>query len=127
MPAPWNANQLQAEIDAANGHGWVVEEEGAIVGYAFFRTCLPECELLHVVVTPAQRRRGLGESLVHQALGRLAATGCTRCLLEVRESNIAARQLYGKMGFFQVGRRKKYYRHPMEDALLMHRDMIERL
>lgn len=125
MPAPWNENQLQAEMAAANSRGWVVEGEGGIVGYAFFRTCLPECELLHVVVAPEQRRRGLGEFLVDQVLGQLAAAGCTCCLLEVRESNVAARQLYDKMGFFQVGRRKKYYRQPVEDALLMQRDMIE--
>ncbi len=125
MPAPWNEQQLQTEMVAANGHGWVLEEAGAIVGYAFFRTCEPECELLHVVVAPEKRRRGAGEALVRQALGQLAAAGCSRCLLEVRESNTAGRQLYEKMGFSQVGRRKKYYRQPTEDALLMDRDMIE--
>lgn len=125
MPAPWNENQLHAECAAENGYGWVVEEGGEIAGYAFFRFCLPECELLHLVVAPAKRRRGLAGALLQQAQAHLVAAGCTCCLLEVRDSNVAARQLYAKMGFSQVGRRKNYYRQPIEDALLMHRNMIE--
>ncbi|MDD2466345.1 MAG: ribosomal protein S18-alanine N-acetyltransferase [Desulfobulbus sp.] len=125
MPAPWNENQLLAELAAENGHGWVAEEKDGPIAYAFFRTCLPECELLHLVVVPGKRRQGLAEGLLQKALMALVAAGCTSCLLEVRDSNTAARQLYAKMGFSQVGRRKKYYRQPIEDALLMHRDLIE--
>lgn len=125
MPAPWSEQQLQAELAAENALGWVTEEAGEIVAYAFFRLCLPECELLHLVVAPAQRRRGLAQGLLHEALIHLVAAGCSSCLLEVRDSNEAARQLYAKMGFSQVGRRKKYYRQPVEDALLMHRNLIE--
>lgn len=39
--------------------------------------------------------------------------------LEVRESNKAARELYGGMGFETVGRRRAYYRDPPEDALIL--------
>nr|WP_321465958.1 ribosomal protein S18-alanine N-acetyltransferase [uncultured Desulfobulbus sp.] len=124
MAAPWNGNQVEAEFKAENGHGWVAEREGGVIGYAFFRTCAPECELLHLVVRPEERRQGIGGALLQQAWTGLIAAGCTRCLLEVRASNDAARQLYAKRGFSQVGRRKKYYRQPVEDALLMHRDLI---
>lgn len=124
MPAPWSDQQLQAELVAENARGWVTVDVGGIVAYAFFRLCLPECELLHLVVAPARRRRGLAEALLREALSHLLAAGCGSCLLEVRDSNEAARQLYAKMGFSQVGRRKKYYRQPVEDALLMQRDLI---
>ena len=125
MPTPWSENQVREEWAAENGHGWVAEEAGEIAGYAFFRTCLPESELLHLVVTPAKRRRGIARVLLQRALADLAVKGCSCCLLEVRESNGAARKLYAAMGFTPVGRRKKYYRHPIEDALLLHRELME--
>jgi ribosomal-protein-alanine N-acetyltransferase len=47
------------------------------------------------------------------------ARGASVALLEVRESNAAARTLYARWGFTVAGRRKRYYSHPTEDALLM--------
>lgn len=122
MPAPWSDAQIREELDAANGRSWVLLQEGAVTGYAFFRTCPPECELLHLVVAPERRRQGLARQLLNMSLARLAAAGCTCCLLEVRESNNAARQLYAGLAFIEVGRRRGYYRHPCEDALLLRRE-----
>lgn len=119
MAAPWNAAMVQAEFDASTGIGLVLEDGEGLCGYAFFRVCPPECELLHLVVVPQQRRRGLGESLLRAALRRFAQEGFTTCLLELRASNAAAFNLYTKLGFLQVGRRKGYYQQPDEDALLM--------
>jgi ribosomal-protein-alanine N-acetyltransferase len=39
--------------------------------------------------------------------------------LEVRESNAAARALYARFGFREGGRRRGYYRKPVEDALVL--------
>jgi ribosomal-protein-alanine N-acetyltransferase len=125
MPTPWSAAQLRAELAAGNGLSWVGERREEIAGYVFFRTCRPESELLHLVVAHGHRRRGLAEALLRHGLEHLVAAGYGTCLLEVRSSNAAARQLYAKMGFFQVGRRAKYYRQPIEDALLLQRDLIE--
>ena len=38
--------------------------------------------------------------------------------LEVRENNTAARKLYEKTGFVEVGMRKNYYSNPTENAVL---------
>nr|WP_320011098.1 ribosomal protein S18-alanine N-acetyltransferase [uncultured Desulfobulbus sp.] len=123
MTAPWTVAQLTAELAAENGYGWVIEANGAVVGYAFFRTCPPESELLHLVVAPERQRQGLARSLMEWSLHRLQACDVCSCLLEVRDSNLAARQLYAALGFYQVGRRKKYYHEPVEDAVLLQRDM----
>jgi ribosomal-protein-alanine N-acetyltransferase len=40
-------------------------------------------------------------------------------ILEVRAGNVAAQSLYRRFGFEVVGRRRQYYRDPVEDALLM--------
>jgi len=124
MPAPWSEEQLRAEIGVAGGLALVATEDEALCGYAFFRTCLPECELLHLVVAPKWRRRGMAAALLAQALAGLADQGNTVCFLEVRASNGAARRLYEKVGFLQTGTRKRYYNQPVEDALLLSRQLV---
>jgi len=125
MAAPWTDSQLAAELAAKNGSGWVIEVAGAVVGYAFFRTSPPESELLHLVIAPERQRQGLARSLMDWSLQYLEQNGVCTCLLEVRDSNLAARQLYATLGFSQVGRRKKYYCGPVEDAVLLQRDIKE--
>lgn len=123
MPLPWSEAQVREEIGAANGFALVALCAGALCGYAFFRTCFPESELLHLVVAPEWRRRKVATALVTQAVTRLADQGYVACFLEVRVSNIAARQLYTRTGFRQTGTRKQYYSQPAEDALLLTRDI----
>ena len=126
MPAPWNEAQLRAETEAGNGVALVAECDQQICGYAFFRTCLPECELLHLVVSPEYRRRGVAGALLHHAFTDFSDRGYVTCFLEVRNSNAAARHLYEKCGFRQVGTRKHYYSQPVEDALLMSRHFLDK-
>lgn len=123
IPAPWALAQLQEEIDAANSMALVAEDGGSLCGYAFYRVCPPECELLHVVVAPQWRRQNVASSLLRQGFTALSHLGCTDCYLEVRQSNLAARSLYERMGFFQTGTRKQYYHQPDEDALLLSRNL----
>jgi ribosomal-protein-alanine N-acetyltransferase len=40
-------------------------------------------------------------------------------VLEVRAENTAAQKLYQACGFEVIGRRRRYYKAPVEDALLM--------
>ena len=46
-------------------------------------------------------------------------SGLAFLTLEVRASNYAAITLYGSRGFRGEGRRKNYYDHPKEDAIIM--------
>ena len=55
-----------------------------------------------------------------RALMQAAANeGCLWMDLEVRRSNLRAQGLYRKVGFIDVGYRKRYYEDNQEDALLM--------
>ena len=125
MANPWSEGQLRAEQSAGNGVAWVAESGETLCGYAFFRTCAPEFELLHLVVAPERRRQGVGADILRQAFAYFAGTDFAACFLEVRTSNRAARRLYAKFGFVQVGQRKNYYNQPVEDALLLRRNLIE--
>ena len=90
-----------------------------VVGYLVARQVADEGEILNVAVAPESRRRGVGRALVAAGLGRLGALGARQVYLEVRESNVAARELYRGFGFVEVSRRLKYYRRPVEDAILL--------
>ena len=78
-----------------------------------------EAEILNLCVAPAARRSGSGRALVRAILRRVAALGARAAYLEVRQSNHAARRLYESEGFAPVGRRRAYYRRPVEDAIVL--------
>jgi len=59
--------------------------------------------------------------LLEAALDLLVRRGGREVFLEVRVSNLAARRLYEAAGFRVVGVRPRYYRRPVEDALVLRR------
>lgn len=99
----------------------VAEIQGEIVGFlvsreifAGSRDAPPEREILNLAVRMRFRRQGIAGVLLGHELSRGAIF-----YLEVRESNTAARALYGKFGFREINRRTGYYRHPPETAIVM--------
>ena len=86
------------------------------------QTVLDESDMMNLAVDPAFRRRGIARALVCALIEQLRKMG-SRCLtLEVRASNESAQALYACLGFVQVGRRKNYYHHPKEDALILRKE-----
>jgi ribosomal-protein-alanine N-acetyltransferase len=92
---------------------------GSIHGFVIARCALEEWEIENVVVAPDRRRSGTASQLIRELLHIARDQAAASVLLEVRESNQAARQLYEKMEFKVVGQRKDYYRNPAEDGLLL--------
>lgn len=95
-----------------------------VVGYVVAWLVVDEAEIANLAVEPAARRSGAGRLLLDSALGEAAARGVRTVYLEVRESNEAARSLYASRGFDEVGRRRAYYTHPREDALVLRRRLV---
>jgi ribosomal-protein-alanine N-acetyltransferase len=95
------------------------ETDAEIVGFVIARCAEDEWEIENVVVASEQRRRGVGIALVGELVQEARRSAAALVLLEVRESNAAARGLYEKIGFNEIGRRPDYYRNPPEDALLL--------
>lgn len=83
------------------------------------RAVADQGEILNLGVALQARRRGIGSALVRHILGVFAAAGVREAFLEVRDSNVAAQQLYRRYGFRDVGRRRGYYRRPVEDAVIL--------
>jgi ribosomal protein S18 acetylase RimI-like enzyme len=102
----------------------VAADEGdprSISGFAVARCGQDEdeWEIENVVVASEQRRHGLGTALVKEVLRKAHTSRAASVLLEVRESNLAARFLYEKLGFSEIGRRQGYYQNPPEAGLVL--------
>jgi ribosomal-protein-alanine N-acetyltransferase len=95
-----------------------IEQGGATIGFLAARHISREWELENVVVSMGSRGNGVGTALLMEMLSRAQKSESYSVFLEVRESNSAARALYAKVGFEESGRRKDYYSHPGEDAIL---------
>jgi len=118
--AHWTAEQYQKLV----GSGVVLvaedaaEEAGQLCGFVCAKAVAGDWEIENVVVAAAFLRRGIANELLRNLIQRAAGEAASAILLEVRESNLPARRLYEKHGFREVGRRREYYRDPMEDAIL---------
>ena len=116
---PWSKETFMEELQLKVAIPFIVKLEEKVVGY----TCLwhldDQLEVANFAVSPDHRRKGIGEKLIKRILLEAKERGCKNIVLSVRESNKAAINLYTKFGFAEVGRRKKYYRLPIEDALTM--------
>jgi ribosomal-protein-alanine N-acetyltransferase len=92
-----------------------------IFGYIIAVAVGDQAEILNLAVIPSARRQGLGGELLDAALAAASARGAREVFLDVRESNKSALGLYGSRGFAALGRRSRYYRKPVEDALVLRR------
>jgi len=115
---PWSARDLR-ECVASDVVFLVAAAPEGVAGYVVAQDAADEGEILNLAVAPTRYRRGIGRALVEAALDALAERGAERVFLEVRESNAAARALYATLGFQEVGRRTRYYRRPVEDAIIL--------
>jgi len=117
----WNRQQLEDELRQPQGFQLVARDDvsGKIMGVLCGRITVDEAEILKLSVALEVRRRGIGLQLLDAALDYCRTRGAKNCFLELRASNTAAAKLYAGRGFFEVGRRKGYYRAPVEDAVLL--------
>jgi ribosomal-protein-alanine N-acetyltransferase len=88
-------------------------------GFITSRLVADEVHVHNFGVRPALRRLGLGRALLRAALDYGSSRGAVSAWLEVRAGNEAAQAIYLQHGFAITGRRKNYYDHPTEDAVLM--------
>ena len=80
---------------------------------------LSGADLLTIATIPAVRGRGIASVMLIELVSTAREVGCPDVLLEVRQSNEAAQRLYARHGFVPIGRRRRYYQAPPEDAVVM--------
>ena len=124
FPDPWSRNMLKEELENDLAAFLVaLDGQGAVAGYAGLQVVLDEGYILNVAVRPDCRRQGVAGQLLQVFLNFAKGNQLSFLTLEVRASNYAAIALYGSRGFRGVGRRKNYYEHPREDAVIMTLDL----
>lgn len=117
---PWSRNMLAEELDNYLSAFLVaLDDGGRVVGYAGLQAVLDEGYITNVAVRPDCRRQGVASQLLQVFLNFAEGNKLAFLSLEVRASNYDAIALYGSRGFRSVGRRKNYYEHPKEDAIIM--------
>lgn len=118
--SPWSKEAYLRELtenQLAYYYGCFMDER--LLAFAGFWLIVDEGHIANVAVHPDARGQGMGELLVRSIITACQAMGGKSMTLEVRESNMAARNLYRKLGFHKAGRRVQYYTDNQEDALIM--------
>ena len=117
---PWTRGNF-ADSLSTGSHCWIMEWQGAIVGYAVLMTGAGEAHLLNLSVALAWQRRGLGRELLLYVFDFIKENKLTAMFLEVRVSNAAARALYAQAGLREIGTRRGYYpaHAGREDAIVL--------
>ncbi|MBQ1860090.1 MAG: ribosomal protein S18-alanine N-acetyltransferase [Clostridia bacterium] len=117
---PWPRSSYENEIRENKCARYLVcVADGKVVGFAGGWVVLDESQVTNIAILEAYRGRGYGKQLTQALLQYFSNLGAVCTTLEVRESNLRARHVYESLGFFRVGRRKKYYSDNGEDALLL--------
>lgn len=116
---PWSEKLLAEGLKSPLDTYFVCTCENEIAGYCVLRVLADEGELQRIAVFSEYRRQGIGRRLMEAMLTAAREKGASSVALEVRESNRGAIQLYEEYGFCQEAVRKKYYREPEEDAVIM--------
>ena len=92
-----------------------------LLGYAglYHAGGLTSADLLTIATIPAARGRGIASLMLTELVSTAREVSCPDVLLEVRQSNETAQRLYTRHGFVPIGRRRRYYQAPPEDAVVM--------
>jgi ribosomal-protein-alanine N-acetyltransferase len=119
FPDPWPESAFVEQITETGWGALTAEADDTAIGYACYYIVADEAHLTNIAVDPAYRRKSVASQLLERILQVAQKNRCEYLLLEVRAGNIEARVFYERYGFTLLYRRPKYYRHPVEDALVM--------
>lgn len=113
-------------IDNKCVYNYIIMDNETILGEIDFMYIRPQAEILFFYIDEKFRRQGLATYLFKETVKILDRLGLEKIFLDVRENNIAAYNLYKKLGFTEIGKRTNYYENG-EDAIemmLVHKEDI---
>ncbi|HEM5239859.1 TPA: ribosomal protein S18-alanine N-acetyltransferase [Streptococcus suis] len=119
--SPWTLEQIASSMSSQDEDYYLAYKGQELVGFLAVQTVLDEMEILQIAVKADFQRLGIASQLMAAVMDWDGDI-----FLEVRESNSAAQALYTRQHFTKIGKRKDYYRHPVEDAVIMKRERDER-
>ncbi|MBL6899469.1 ribosomal protein S18-alanine N-acetyltransferase [Gammaproteobacteria bacterium] len=127
-PFPWTEGNFKDCLDKGY-YSLALEDKNKFIGFAIMAISTDESHLLNIGINKNERGMGYGEKLLKKMIIAAEVMGSRKIILEVRLSNKTAYQLYKKLGFEEIGIRKKYYRLPegREDAYVLSKSLKQDL
>lgn len=119
FPNPWPRRIFEMEIESHRAFNLIARLDGVLIGYIISWKIYDEVHILNIAVHPEFREHGIGKQLLQECLYYFRENKAKYAILEVRESNLTAQNLYKKFGFNKIGIRKNYYSDNEEDAIVM--------
>ena len=115
------SDESDVDDDAADRAAGAGSHGSRLLGYAglYHAGGLTSADLLTIATIPAARGRGVASLMLTELVSTARGVSCPDVLLEVRQSNEIAQRLYARHGFVPIGRRRRYYQAPPEDAVVM--------
>ena len=120
---PWSEKSVMETVQHKQSVCFAAEKAGHILGYLLVYHAADEAEIARIAVQKEARRQGAAGKLMQALEHYCEEHKMEKLLLDVRESNEAARSFYTKNGFVEDGIRQGFYTNPSEDAVLMSRQL----
>lgn len=120
---PWPKSAFTDLLDGPPWYSRLVIHKAEIIAYAAWMIAANKLHLGSIAVIPQWRRKSVARNLLDSILEHAVTEGCGEILLEVRESNEAAKLFYERNGFAELYRRPNYYHQPQEGAIVMVRSV----
>ena len=123
---PWSDKSFRHELMKNRlAHYYVLEKNGAVIGYFGFIIVIDECQIYNIAVAKEFQGKSYGKKMIKFIIDFCKEEDVKWIILEVREYNFPALALYMKYGFKKAARIEGYYRHPLEDGILMKLELRE--
>lgn len=120
---PWSEKSVLETVQQKQSVCFAAEKAGHLLGYLLAYHAADEAEVARIAVQKEARRQGAAGKLMQALEHYCEEHKIEKLLLDVRESNEAARSFYTKNGFVEDGIRQGFYTNPSEDAVLMSRQL----
>ena len=123
---PWSPFMLADELSSPASRYWIaMDEAGVPIGYGGVKVGGDQADVMTIGVAPRARGRGVGRAILDALLEWARQAGAVEIFLDVRPSNEGAIALYNSRDFVEIGRRPRYFRNPVEEAVEMRAPLSE--
>lgn len=116
---PWSSKQILSEFEKEISVRLGLLFDNTIIAYSFSYQVMNEFHILNIAVKKEYQTKGYGSLLLQELINYCLQKQISYIVLEVRESNKIAQNLYKKFGFKEISYRKNYYRNNNESAIVM--------
>ena len=117
--SPWTLEQIQADLSQDQTWYALAYDGEEVIGFLAVQENLFEAEVLQIAVKQTYQGQGIASALFAQL------PTDKEIFLEVRKSNQRAQAFYKKEKMAVIAERKAYYPDPVENAIIMKREVDE--